>query len=218
MRYLAVLDHDHLDDGVFLNSFAHSLSQQQNNKQIQPIILHTDSAYTDRIIQTGVMRNEATIRSMKDLNKRLVALFADEGVSTIGLNPYKKNLITLANGNLKMDHTILEGLPRRPVLLLSSLVQNLDTNEVEPIDLPQMIDFLQQELDHDELFIFMKSDESEVFTPDDIDEALSWKHMPEDFREEQIPDELDHLNRRIRITNARDFNQLPTLDHTILVK
>jgi len=218
MRYIAVLDHDHLDNGIFLTSFARSLSELQKNKNLRLIIVHTDSAYTDRVMQIGVMRDEATIRSMKDLNKRLVALFADEGVSVIGLNPYKKNFITLKDGKLSMDHTFFEGLPNRPVLLISSLVQNLDNKEVEAIDLVNMITFLQKELSADELFIFSKSDEAEIFTQADMPDILSWQKMPSSFRQKEIPDDLSNLNHRVRLATARDFNQLPSLDNTILIE
>ncbi len=74
MDYIAVLDYEHLDNGMFLTAFAKALSQQKS----RGIILHGDSEYTERLIQTGIMREEATIRAMKDLNHRLVALFADE--------------------------------------------------------------------------------------------------------------------------------------------
>ncbi|HLR24413.1 MAG TPA: hypothetical protein VK112_01015 [Fodinibius sp.] len=218
MRYIAALDHDHLDNGIFLTSFARSLSELQKNKNLRSIIVHTDSAYTDRVMQTGVMRDEATIRSMKDLNKRLVALFADEGVSTIGLNPYKKNFITLKDGKLSMDHTLFEGLTNRSVLLISSLVQNLDDKEVEAIDLASMITFLQKELNADELFIFSKSDEAEIFTQTDMPDILSWQKMSSSFRQKEIPDDLSSLNYRVRLATARDFNQLPSLNNTILIE
>ena len=85
MDFLAILDYEHLDNGVFLTSFAKSLAQ----KEKRGLIIHGDSEHTERIIQTGVMRDEARIRAIKELNHRLVALFADEGVSTIALNGFQ---------------------------------------------------------------------------------------------------------------------------------
>lgn len=217
MRYLAALDHDHLDNGVFLTSLARSLSQQQDKQEIRSIIVHTDSAYTDRIMQTGVFREEAAVRSLKDLNKRLVALFADQGVSTIGINPYKRNFITLSDGELTLDHSFLERLPRRPVLLLSTLVQDLDHDQQTMIELPRMLHFLHTELQVDELFIFSKSDESEIFTTNDHPDKMQWETMDPSFREAKIPDDLETLNYRVRLTTARDFSQLPGVNNTILI-
>ncbi len=217
MKYIAAIDYDHLDNGVFLTSLARSLSQQQGNPDLRPIIIHSDSEYTERIIQTGVMRDEAMIRSIKDLNNRLIALFADEGVSAIGINPYQRNLITQQNGTLTLDHSFLDTLPSQSVLLLSTLIQNTEENKVEPLSLPRLATFLNEELQADELFLFSKADESEIFTNDKSGSELSWEKMNPEFRNQQIPDEFDNFNQPIRLATARDFNQLPDLGQTITV-
>ena len=218
MRYLAALDHEHLDNGVFLTSLARSLAEQQKNEDISPIIVHTDSAYTERIIQTGVMRDEATTRSLKGLNKRLVTLFADQGVSTIGINPYKKNFITLQDGTLSLDRSFLQDLPSRPVLLLSTLVQDLDQDKKVFVPLSKMFRFLSETLETDERFIFSKSDEAEIFTHPHNPQTMRWSSMESSFREKQIPDELEDIDIRVRLTSARDFNQLPEVKNTILIE
>src|SRR5699024_4337791 len=117
-----------------------------------------------------------------------------------------------------MVDTFCDGLPNLPVLLISSLVQNLDNKEVEAIDLVNMITFLQKELNADELFIFSKSDEAEIFTQTDMPDILSWQKMSSSFRQKKIPDDLSSLNYRVRLATARDFNQLPSLDNTILIE
>lgn len=217
MKYIAALDYDHLDNGVFLTSLARSLSQQQGNSDLRPIIIHSDSEYTERIIQTGVMRDEATVRSIKDLNNRLVALFADEGVSAIGLNPYQRNLITRHNETLTLDHSFLDTLPSQSVLLLSTLVQNADEDEIETLSLPRLATFLYEELQADELFLFSKADESEIFTNDKSGSDLSWDAMDPKFKEQQIPDEFTNFSQTVRLTTARDFNQLPNLEQTTAI-
>ncbi|MCW9706608.1 hypothetical protein [Fodinibius salsisoli] len=218
MRYLAALDHDHLDNGVFLTSLARSLAEQQQNQDIRSIIVHTDSEYTERIIQTGVMRDQATIRSLKDLNKRLVALLADQGVSAIGINPYKRNFIRLQDEQLQLDHSFLEQLPDRPVLLLSTLVQDVEHDQQVAIELPRMLAFLREQLNPEELFIFSKAEESEIFTNTGNPDTLEWKTMDKSFRKKQIPDELAGFNYPLRLTTARDFNQIPKLKNSILIK
>jgi hypothetical protein len=217
MQYIAPLDYDHLDNPVFLTTLARSLSQQQKKGDVRSIILHSDSAYTERVIQTGVMREEARIRALKDLNHRLVALFADEGISAIGINPSQRNFITLSEGRLNMDHSFLDHLSRKPVLLLSTLVQNLNTKQPVVFDLAKMTSFLVDELNADELIIFSKSDESEIFTNSDQSDELNWKTLDDSFRETRLPDEFAHLNRPLRLTSARDFNQIPNLGQTISI-
>jgi hypothetical protein len=217
MQYIAALDYEHLDNGVFLTTLAQSLSQQQQNDNLRSIIIHGDSKYTERIIQTGVMRDEATIRSVKDLNKRLVALFADQGVSTIGMNPCQRNFITLSNGQLSLDHSFLDSLSPHPVLLLSTLVQDLDKDETVVIDLSKLLTFLYKELSIDHIFIFSKSDESEIFTETKTPENLQWDTMDASFLETQIPNDFMKLDIPIRLTSARDFNQIPNLEHSIFI-
>lgn len=215
MHYLAALDFDHLDNGVFLTSFAQSLSQHQDHKDIRSIIIHSDSAYTERIMQTGVMRSEASIRSTKDLNKRLVALFADQGVSTVGINPYKRDFITLKDGNLTINHSFLEGLPKRSVLLLSSLVLNVKEGQPVKVELSRLAAFLMEELDIDECFIFSKSDRAEILTDTGYPDEVQWNEMDDEFRDEQIPDDLEELPFPVRLTSGRDFGQIPDLSSTI---
>lgn len=218
MEYIAALDYEHLDNGVFLTTLARSLSQQQDNDKIRSIIIHADSEYTERIMQTGVMREQARVRSVKDLNNRLVALFADQGVSTIGINPNQRNFITLKDGRLRLDRSFLNSLPEEPVLLLSTLVEDLDNQQPVVLELKRLLTFLNNEIDADEVFIFTKSDEAEVFTTSDELKSLQWDALDDSYKKQQIPDELENLSLTVRMTTARDFNQLPSLDNTILIK
>jgi hypothetical protein len=215
MQYIAAIDYDHLDNGVFLTSLARSLAQQQENKDVRSIIVHADSKYTERIIQTGVMRNEARIRSVKDLNNRLVALFADQGVSTVGINPNQRNFIELENNILHIDHSFLDTLPSASVLLLSTLVHDVESQEPTVVELPKLTKFLYEELQADQLFIFSKSEEAEIFTNSQYPKKLEWNSLDSNFRKEQIPDECSNFQNSIHLTTARDFKQLPDLDKSI---
>ena len=94
---LALLDRDHLDQTFFLKSLAKELAGAQQ-AGIRVVLLHGDSPYTDRIMQEGVMREEASSRAARDLNHRLVALLADAGVSAIGLVGRQRGLLTRADG------------------------------------------------------------------------------------------------------------------------
>lgn len=218
MRYIAAIDYQHLDNGVFLTTLARSLSQQLNNNDIRPIVIHSDSAYTERIIQTGVMRDQATVRSVKDLNNRLVALFADEGVSTIGINPFQRKFITKDQNQLHFDHCYFESLPPQPVLLLSTLVYDVETGEPAVVKLAELAQFLYSELNADNLFIFSKSDESEIFTKSNDFDKTQWDDMDPSFREKQIPEEFADLNQPIQLITARDFNQIPDLKQAISIR
>lgn len=191
MKYIAALDYEHLDNGVFLNAVGRALASQQETRAI---LVHGDSEYTERLIQTGIMREEARIRCIKDLNHRLVALFADQGVSTIGLNGYRKKAITLQDGELKIDRSFFEQLPTQPVLLLSSLVLDTERQAPVPVELGEFLKFLHKTIVPDEIFLFSKeSDSTDLHS------------------KELIPDEFRHYERTARLTTASAFAELPDL-------
>lgn len=188
MDFIAVLNYEHLDNGMFLTAFAKSLSQ----KKKRGIILHGDSEYTERIIQTGVMREDAVKRSMKDLNHRLVALFADQGISTIGINGYQKSMISIENGALIIDKDQLEKLPEHPMILISSLVDNQDKGTIEPAFLSELSFALQLQFELDYVTTFsikdsvsiIKEDLPKLVNPSLIDKKMLTDHIPEAFHSE----------------------------------
>ena len=211
MQYIAALDFKHMDNGMFLSAFAQSLSRQQN---VHPIIIHGDSEYTERIIQTGVMREEAIIRSIKDLNHRLIALFADEGVSAIGINGYQRNLVTRTGNKLQLDHEYFSRLPHPAVLVLSSLVFDMEQGRVAPVPLSHFAQFLQSELKNPELFIFSEAETDELYAKEEKPGILYWRELDTSFTEEYIPEEFHDFGQKVRLTTAREFHLVPDLKRT----
>lgn len=214
MQYLAALDYKHLDNGVFLSTFARAISRQNN---VRPIIIHGESEYTERVIQTGVMREDAVVRSIKDLNHRLIALLADQGVSTIGINGYQRELITLENDTLSLDKDYFDQLPSQSALLLSTLVLDKEKGAPAPVKLQKLASFLQEELSVDELFIFSASDSDELFTKEKKPSEMKWNSLDDTYLDEFIPQEFCRFNRPLRLTTAREFDSIPELDKTSLI-
>lgn len=191
MNFLAVLDYEHLDNGMFLTTFAKALSKKEN----RGIIIHGESEYTERIIQTGIMREEATLRSIKDLNHRLVALFADEGISTIALNGYQKSTVRHNRGELIIDSKYLSNLPGQPMILLSSLAEDIETGKPVKVPLPLLAKTLQKTFEIPGITIFSKKKNAEIFNeklPDNTiitneTEQFVNTHIPESFRNFEHP-------------------------------
>src|SRR5690554_5498427 len=121
MDYIAVIDYEHLDNGMFLTAFARSLAQQKGSRGL---IIHGGSDYAERLLQTGVMREDAVVRATRDLNHRLIALFADHGVAAIGLNAYQKSLIRMTESGPELDIGQFRRLPKQPHLLISNLIED----------------------------------------------------------------------------------------------
>lgn len=200
MDFLAVLDYEHLDNGVFLTSFAKSLAQ----KEKRGLIIHGDSAHTERIIQTGVMREEAQIRAIKELNHRLVALFADEGVSTIALNGFQKSLITYDGSAVNIDKNQIEKLPEHPMVLLSNLALDSSSNQYRPVPLTRLATALSAVFNIEEITIF-SMDDSADFIKQDFPEKLHIQETDQSFVEKHIPENLRDLTQQVRLHTGSNF-------------
>ncbi|WP_340102944.1 hypothetical protein [Rhodohalobacter sp. 8-1] len=204
--YIAVLDHDHLDNGLFLKTFANALAKHQH----RGLIIHSDSQYTDRIIQTGVMRDDARKRAIKDLNNRLIALLADEGVSAIGLNGYQRELISMTNGNISVDVEQLKKLPEQPVLLLSSLIYSHDSQQPVSAPLADVTASLQEALNVEHTFLFARSDDSELIKKE-LPESLEDVPDEKEFLQNNVPEEFQENTVSAKLISANDFRNYPNL-------
>lgn len=200
MNFLAVLDYDHLDNGVFLSSFAKALSK----KEKRGIIIHGDSEHTERIIQTGVMRKEARIRAIKELNHRLVALFADEGVSTIALNGFQKSLLTVDGNSIHFDSKQIEALPKQPMILISNLGFDVNANDYVTVPLSDMAVLLANEFGIGEVTVFSIDDASDIIKQD-FPDRLFIQNSDESFVYKHIPQNLRDLSIGIRLRTASTF-------------
>lgn len=210
--YIAVLDHDHLDNGMFLQSFADAVSSHES----RGLIIHSDSRYTDRIMQTGVMREEAKIRSIKDLNHRLIALLADHGVSAIGLNGYQREMLYHHDGEVRVNSKKLFSLPEQPFLLLSCLIYSKSETTPVAASLPSVVKSLQQALKLKKVYLFTKSDDNELIKKD-LPETLNAADDSTGFVQKTVPEEFHHYPLEITLTTARDFKNYPEIKNSTLL-
>lgn len=207
MDFIAVLDYEHLDNGLFLSAFAKAVS----NHKKRGIIIHGESKYTERLIQTGIMRDEATIRAIKDLNHRLVALFADEGVSTIGVNGYQRSLIKEKDGSLNIDVEQFRKFPEHPTLLISSLIESDEQDQPKPVSIASLAYILKKELDIDDVILFSTAEGGDIIKQD-LPSKVSRKSPDEsNFIEKHVPKDFHDIDYKIVLTTARDFASYPNL-------
>lgn len=200
MDFLAVLDYEHLDNGVFLNSFAKSLSK----KMKRGIIIHGDSEHTNRIIQTGVMRKDAQVRAIKELNHRLVALFADEGISTIALNGFQKSLLTVEGNTIQFDKKQIDKLPDEPMILLSNLALDMKSHDYRAVPLSDMATVLAKQFNINAVTVFSKDESSDILKQD-FPETLKIKKTNDSFVKKHIPENLRDISVQIRLKTASTF-------------
>lgn len=203
--YLAFLDAEHLENSIFLTAFAKSLAQQGNR---QGIIIHGDSEYTERLIQTGMMREDAQIRAAKDLNRRLIGLLADQGVSAIGIHGYQKGLVKKYSNGLVLDNNQLQSLHATPCLVISNLVEEGD--EIISAPLPTLAKLFTEALEDSEIVLFSNKEKDEILISQEQNEA-NWQDLNPDFRANTIPKEFKNFNEPVLITTATDFANWPKL-------
>ncbi|MGM0506249.1 MAG: hypothetical protein ACQER4_03550 [Bacteroidota bacterium] len=201
--YIAILDYDHLDNGLFLASLANALASRGEERGL---LIHGDSAYTERLLQTGVMREEARVRAMRDLNHRLIALLADHGVSAIGLNGHQRGLIkqSVESGKIQLDVSQLQNLPGTPQLVLSALGMT-DDGERTSIPLPELAAAASRQLSVHRVYLFHASDEREILT--DMEE----KEIDQDqigvlLQPNEIPVGFHTMPVAVQLTTARQFS------------
>ncbi|MEX0773904.1 MAG: hypothetical protein WEB89_06050 [Balneolales bacterium] len=215
MNYLAILDYEHLDNAIFLKSFAEAIAAQNNTRGI---ILHGDSQYTDRLIQTGMLSDEARLRSIKDLNHRLVSLMADSGVAVVGVNAYQRNIISYNGSALKFDRNFLTKFPAGTHLLLSNLVDDERNQKPIAYNLAGLANNLFNELELDEIFIFSAKEADEIITQPSKPEVFNYDELDENFKDTSLPEDLHDLAVPFRLTTTRSFREIPNLADTILIR
>lgn len=199
MNFIAVLNYEHLDNSFFLTSFAKTLAKKKG----PGILLHGDSEHTERVIQTGMMREDAEVRAMKELNRRLVSLLADEGISAIGLNGYQKSAFRLSGKEVVASKKALEQIPAGPILILSGLVESEDHSIVRA-PLPEMAYAAQILYNIPEITIFSKKKDIEI-----IAEGFPYKLIPsetdQDFKELHIPEEFYTYDKPVILQAPSSF-------------
>ncbi len=200
MDFIAVLDYENLDNAMFLTAFARALAR----KEKRGIVLHGDSEYTDRIIQTGVMREDAQIRAVKELNHRLVALFADEGISTIAVNGFQKSLIRTDGQQIVIEKKQILDMPSQPVLLISNLGEDTRTGKPVPIPLPKLAEALRKGFDVAGIDLFSIQESADMM-PEGLPKLIDLDQCSTKFKEEHIPGSFRDEEFTIRLNTPSVF-------------
>lgn len=186
--FICVLDYKNLDNPLFLKAFAETLKKVNPEKCI---ILHSDSPYTDRIIQTGVMRESAQRRSIQDLNHRLIPFFADYGLACIGINGFQRNTVTInENGDIKIDSNFIKSLPNGTYLVLSSLGLELGTLQTRPIPLAKFVQEVSDQLGIEAIYLYATDEKTHFIA--NFEAPLKKIAFPSQNDENNIPEGYPH--------------------------
>ncbi len=205
MKYIAILDYLRLDNGMFMKSFSEAMGRQSG---CSGIIIHGDSGYTERLIQTGIMREDAILRSTRDLNHRIVALLADSGVSGIGVNGYQKKIVRLTGRDILVDRDWLEVRPPGTHIILSNLAWDDAHQKAAPVPLPVLADALSTQLNRQTVIIFSLNDSGDpvIFKKNSGHDSNS--NSKQELLE-LVPDDLRPLPKNCYLGTTEAFGNLP---------
>ena len=208
MGYIAYIDYKNLDNSLFLKSLAEATSRQSS--EITPrFFVHGDSEHTERLIQTGMMRVDAQYRAIRELNRRLVILFADYGVPAIGLNGYQRKLITFdpESGELTIDEKYLNSLPRQPLLIISNLIHVVGEQHPQVFPIQRYLDELIRLPDISSLYAFSSPDDSIIIDNKEVLGEKSSKTEKKD-KKKPLPNELVGTYLNIEVMTIQKFSQI----------
>jgi hypothetical protein len=217
MLVIALLDREHLDNGPFLKSLSVTLSQLVD---VRVLFIHADSEYTDRVMQLGVMREEALIRSTRELNRRLSSLFSDEGIACVGLNGYQKDSLMLKDGALSADSDYLREILTHSHVILSNMVTDRDNGGTAYVAPARLATTLVDALKPDHLIVFSTRESGGAFVDHGNGNVKSGETFsPSDERiTGLIPAEMKASEVGYRLTGLRQFTALPDVSGMLKVK
>ncbi|MDR9388400.1 MAG: hypothetical protein RI513_05300 [Balneolaceae bacterium] len=120
---ITTLEPAHLDHPMFMKQFATEMRTGLQGKRL--LVLHGDSSFTEETIQQGIPREEAANQTARQLNRRLVALLADEGVSALGITLAQRGFTTYdetMDPPFWVNESAWRRLPAIPVICCATLV------------------------------------------------------------------------------------------------
>ena len=150
------------------------------------MMIHADSAYTTRITETGVLTETARIRAVKELNHRLTALFADEGIPLIAINGYQRDTIVQSGQELTLNSSYLLDLGSKTNVLISNLIADGEGKTIQ-LPLAKLAKALHAQLHFEHIIAFDANDKPEsLIMTGETDEAAE-NVLPDELKDHQLP-------------------------------
>jgi hypothetical protein len=204
---IVVLDRHHLEQPLFMKLFGQKIRRVKSERLI---ILHADSAYTQRLIDSGSDAEKAIIRSTKEINLKLVNLLAENGHSAASLHGYHKQAVfKTETQQLVINPSYFLQHPETVITVCSNLVLDSDLKSTTPTPLGNLAVELKQHLCFDGILCFAQT------------ESLSTSFKVNKPSEVDIlngaPEELVSTKGFFHMTTIADFDEKNVLDNSILL-
>ena len=201
-KLLLIIDKEHLNQPLFMKLFGQKL---RSLKQVQAYILHGDNSYTDQLIENGMDAAKATERATKEINHKLVALLAENGISALGLHGYHREIVQQSIDNIiEVDSSKLKNHPDSVTLVFSHLIFDLASKSVQPAPLSTLANAIKRALNIDEILCFAVSEQV----------SQSFKNEPPSYIDclNLAPKEVLNDISGIKMTTIADFDEKNLLE------
>ncbi len=150
MTLLLVLDAAHAASPLFMKAFGQAL---QGLKTYQVAIVHTGGAYTEQLIQTGLMRREAEVRAQRETNRKLITWLADYGLACSGLHGDQRGLVRRTPTGIQVNALALGPAHAGVVRICSTLIVGADGGS-EPLPLAEAVRLWETHLPADQVVVY----------------------------------------------------------------
>lgn len=123
MSTLIVLDDAHMSNRLYMNAFGSAVKALMD----EPVILlHDCATHTDALIQTGMMRRDASVRAARETTRKLVTWLADFGIAATGVHGDQRGLIRSGTEVLTLDADLFKTFPPNTLRVVNTLVSGTD--------------------------------------------------------------------------------------------
>jgi|GEM_PF-4334721 hypothetical protein len=198
MRALILIDYIHLDNALFMKSLAQEIGRINDKHEV--MLIHGTSPYQERLKAAGYEHNKARLRSSKELNRRMIALLADEGVAAVGIHAFQRSLFSRDNKSkqLMVNTETLKTMNLTSTLVLSNVGQ-IREDSYDLLSISEMAEALLRQTDYEYCFTFPATEKMNVDLPDKLDQAS---------RLNLLPEELLDYECDARMINVKDISKL----------
>jgi|GEM_PF-4725346 len=123
MSILIVLDDAHMTNRLYMQAFGPAVRALMSDPVI---IVHDCTDHTEALIQTGLMRRDASVRAARETNLKLVGWLADFGIAATSVQGDRRGLIRHSEGRLTLHPDLFATYPANTVRVVATLAEDTD--------------------------------------------------------------------------------------------
>jgi hypothetical protein len=123
MSTLIVLDDSHMTNRLYMKAFGPAVRALLPDSVI---IVHDCADHAEALIQTGLMRHDASVRAARETNLKLVGWLADFGIAATSVQGDRRGLVRRSLGHLALQPDLFATYPANTVRVVATLAEDAD--------------------------------------------------------------------------------------------